>query len=170
MRLALIDYDTMFTEPALIDALLQRFGRVNSKCYKAPCEIIICSTGGEFDKYIYNEQIVDRTIEILKKVDIIEESMTQSMLDAVYPEWDEKEQEEYATTIRFFEDSLASLQPFLLHPENEESFYEQFSNRQVLPVRFLEEYRDYFEQFEFIKANQLLVSISTKAYARLYHN
>jgi CRISPR-associated endonuclease/helicase Cas3 len=165
-----IDYDTMFTEPAPIDALLQRFGRVNRKCYKAPCEIIICSTGGEFDKYIYNEQIVDRTIEVLKKVSIIEESMTQSMLDAVYPEWDEKEQEEYATTIRFFEDSLASLQPFLLHPENEETFYEQFSNRQVLPVRFLEEYRDYFEKFEFIEANQLLVSISTKACNRLYHN
>ena len=165
-----IDYDMMFTEPAPLDALLQRFGRVNRQCYKAPCEVIICNTGGKSDKYIYNEQIIDRTVKVLKKVDIIEESMTQSMLDEVYPAWDEKEQEKYATTIQFFEDSLASLQPFLLHPENEETFYEQFSNIQVLPARLLERYRDYFEHFEFIKANQLLVSISTKAYRWLYRD
>jgi CRISPR-associated endonuclease/helicase Cas3 len=165
-----IDYDMMFTEPAPIDALLQRFGRVNRRCHKVPCEVVVSSTGGESDKYIYNEQIVDRTLKVLKRIDIIEEGMTQSMLDEVYPQWDEKEQEEYATTIMFFEHSLASLQPFLLHPENEETFYEQFSNKQVLPARFIEKYRECFEQFEFIKANQLLVSISTKAYERLYHN
>lgn len=162
-----IDYDMMFTEPAPIDALLQRFGRVNRKCYKSPCKVVICSTGGKSDKYIYNEQVVDRTLRVLKRVDIIEESMTQSMLDEVYPAWDEKEQEKYVTTIQFFEESLASLQPFLLHPENEETFYNQFSNIQVLPTQLLERYRNYFEQFEFIRANQLLVSISKRAYARL---
>ncbi|MDL1987522.1 MAG: CRISPR-associated helicase Cas3' [Deltaproteobacteria bacterium] len=164
-----IDYDIIFTEPAPIDALLQRFGRVNRKGNKPPCKVIICSEGGKSDKYIYKEQFVIRTLKVLKQIDIIDESLTQSVLDEVYPQWDEKEKQEFETITRIFEQSLSSLQPFLPHQEIEESFYKQFSNIQVLPARFLEKYRNYFEQFEFIKAAQLLVSISANIYARLCH-
>lgn len=164
-----IDYDIIFTEPAPIDALLQRFGRVNRKGNKPPCKVIICMEGGKSDKYIYKEEFVTRTLKVLKQIDIIDESLTQSLLDEVYPQWDEKEKEEFETITRIFEQSLSSLQPFLSHQEIEESFYEQFSNIQVLPARFLEKYRNYFEQFEFIKAAQLLISISANIYARLCH-
>ena len=164
-----IDYDIIFTEPAPIDALLQRFGRINRKGNKPPCKVIICMEGGKSDKYIYKEQFVTRTLKILKQIDIIDESLTQSLLDEVYPQWDEKEKEQFETITRIFEQSLSSLQPFLPHQEIEETFYEQFSKIQVLPARFLEKYRNYFEQFEFIKAAQLLVNISANIYARLCH-
>lgn len=165
-----IDYDIMFTEPAPIDALLQRFGRINRKCTKPPCEVIICHEGGKSDKYIYKKQYVFRTLNILKKIDTIDENMTQSLLDEVYPNWDEKEKEEFKTTTQIFEQSLTSLKPFLPHQEIEEAFYEQFSNIQVLPIKFLKQYRAYFEKFKFIKASQLLVNISKQAYARLIRN
>ena len=49
-----IDYDVIYTEPAPIDALIQRFGRVNRKREKGICPVVVFKEANKTDRYIYN--------------------------------------------------------------------------------------------------------------------
>ncbi|MDP2721445.1 MAG: CRISPR-associated helicase Cas3' [Bacteroidales bacterium] len=69
-----IDYDVIFTEPAPLDALLQRFGRVNrhrvNGQYRQPCDCIVFSERNDIDKYIYkNKDVIDRTLKALHEME-----------------------------------------------------------------------------------------------------
>ena len=57
-----IDFDCLFSEPAPIDALIQRFGRINRKGRKGICDVCICKEGGENDPFIYSRDKVERTL------------------------------------------------------------------------------------------------------------
>ncbi|MFQ5753275.1 MAG: CRISPR-associated helicase Cas3', partial [bacterium] len=106
------DFDVLFSEPAPLDALLQRFGRVNRKRAKGIVEVNICHVGGEHDHYIYPQNIVGRTLELLNRLDIVKESELQNYLDFVYPDWEEKQRSEFENTRIGFEQALRSLQPY----------------------------------------------------------
>jgi len=162
-----IDYDVMYTEPAPLDALLQRFGRVNRKAKKDPCPIFVCSKGGDYDHYIYSEKIVERSLTELKQVDLLSENDIYKMLNNVYPDWEEDERKKFEETKKLFENSLTELQPYSEHTESEEEFYEMFTNIKVLPARYYSRYKSFIEDFNFIEAEKLLVSIHRNMYMRL---
>ncbi len=162
-----IDYDLMFTEPAPFDALIQRMGRINRKGAKKPCSIIISREGGTFDGKIYDIDIINRTISILENVNLINENEVQILLDKIYPNWTKLQKKEYDDTKNLFEQALESLQPYYKNKENEEAFYEKFTNIQVLPVCFYNKYKKMLESFNYIKAEELLVSIHKSVYAFL---
>ncbi|MBN2103630.1 CRISPR-associated helicase Cas3' [bacterium] len=162
-----IDYDLMFTEPAPLDALLQRFGRVNRKREKGIVPIYVCNNGSKNDKYIYPTNIIDRTLELLNNIDIVHEEKLQDYLDFVYPNWDEKQFKNYSDTRIGFAESLKSLQPYTCHKENEEEFYDKFDGIQVLPACFFKRYKDLIKKYDFISAERLLVSIHLGMYCKL---
>lgn len=162
-----IDYDVMFTEPAPLDALLQRFGRVNRKRKKGIAPIYICTLGSENDKYIYPAHIVNRTMELLENLDIIHEDELQNYLDFVYPKWGEKQFTSYSDTRTGFAKSLKSLQPYARHKENEEEFYDKFNGIQVLPSCFFKQYKSLIENYDFISAERYIVSIHRGMYWKL---
>ena len=165
-----IDYDVMFTEPAPLDALLQRFGRVNRKRKKGISPVYVCRVGGENDHFIYQKSIVDRTVKLLEEVDVIKESELQSYLDFVYPDWEKEQRVKFEDTKLSFEQSLRSLQPYSSYKENEEDFYEKFDGIQVLPARFLDKYKKLMEYYDFIGAEKYLVTIQRGIYFKLKNN
>ncbi len=161
-----IDYDVLFTEPAPLDALLQRFGRVNRKATKPPCPVFICTEGGKDDFRIYLVPVVKRTLENLKGIDCLKETEIQNILDKVYPCREPEQENEFQFIKTAFEQSLKSLQPFSLNKEREEEFYEKFDGIEVLPAQFFPEYKRLIENYNFIKAENFCVTIHKGMYMK----
>lgn len=164
-----IDYDVIYTEPAPIDALIQRFGRVNRKREKGIC---ICNVFKERNKvdstYIYtNQGIIDRTLEALSWfIESIQEKELQNAIDFVYPTWDSKDKEEYDFIYEGLTDLIKDqLSPFIYSQKSEDDFYEKFDGIKVLPIINELEFKSFLNQYEFVKAESLKVQVSKKRFA-----
>jgi CRISPR-associated endonuclease/helicase Cas3 len=154
-----IDFDVLFTEPAPLDALLQRFGRVNRHHpeKKGLCDVIVCAEGGKHDGRIYAREIVQRTLATMRPGPL-DESLLQNWLDAVYPSWPEKMEQSYAETYQAFRELLQHLYPYRDHKSSEEEFEQLFDGIPVLPVALREKYEALLHDGRFIECETLLVS------------
>lgn len=173
-----IDYDVIFTEPAPLDALLQRFGRVNrhrvNGKYRPPCDCIVFSERNEVDKYIYkNEDVISRTLDALRSIQfknsgVVSENELQFYIDKVYPNWSEKENEDFDRVYSHLRaDVWENLSPFIYYPHRDEEFERQFDGIKVLPSSLKKEYQELMEANKFIKAESLKVSITPRRFASL---
>lgn len=173
-----IDYDVIFTEPAPLDALLQRFGRVNrhkvNGKYRSPCDCIVYSGRNEVDKYIYqNNEVINRTLNTLREIEsknsgVVAENELQYYIDQVYYKWFEKDKEDFDRVYTHLKtDVLENLAPFIHDPHKEEDFEKQFDGVKVLPATLKKQYIDLLEANQFIKAESLKVSITKKRFASL---
>lgn len=170
-----IDYDTIYTDPAPLDALIQRFGRVNRKRKKGICLCHVFLESNEKDKFIYDQAVVKRTLDVLttdvvEKCDgLIHEKDLQYLIDKIYPCWEEKQREEYEETYRDLSQGIFyELSPLAYSEKREKDYYEQFDGVKVLPCSLCERYQHYFEQQRIVKADSLLVSIrESRMYALL---
>ncbi|KAF5064217.1 DEAD/DEAH box helicase [anaerobic digester metagenome] len=173
-----IDYDVIFTEPAPLDALLQRFGRVNrhrvNGKYRPPCDCIVFSERNDVDKYIYkNEEVIIRTLDALRTIQsknsgVIAENELQSYIDQVYPNWSEKEKEDFDRVYYHLNKNVfENLAPFIYDSHREEEFEQQFNGVKVLPVILRMDYQKLLEANQFIKAESLKVSISKQRFVSL---
>lgn len=160
-----IDFDVLFSEPAPLDALIQRFGRVNRKRRKGICPVYVCRKGGEYDGYIYPQHIVQETLRVLEGVSILREAELQQMLDEVYPDW--LDRRKYLETREGFMDSLRRLKPFMAFKEEEKAFYEKFAGVSVMPASSRSEYEEHMSRFELVEAEQLFVPLSIGSFHKL---
>lgn len=173
-----IDYDVVFTEPAPLDALLQRFGRVNrhrvNGKYRPPCDCIVFAERNDVDKYIYkNEEVIARTLDALRTIQsknsgVIAENELQLYIDQVYPNWSEKEKEDFDRVYTHLSaDVRENLSPFIYYPHREEEFEKKFDGIKVLPSSLKNEYQDLMAANKYIKAESLKVSITIRRFASL---
>lgn len=169
-----IDYDTIYTEPAPIDALIQRFGRVNRKRKKGLCICHVFKESNEKDRFIYDQEVVKRSINALDNIGsdkVLHEYDIQQMIDFVYPDFEEKQKHDYDETYNCLKIGIEErLQPLLYDEKSENDFYNMFEGIKVLPVSLLDEYRNSIEQNRFIHAEGLLVSIRESRFNCMYHN
>ena len=164
-----IDYDVIYSEPAPIDALIQRFGRVNRKREKGICVCNVFKVRNEVDsKYIYSNQgVIDRTLEALSWFsESVQEKELQKAIDYVYPAWNLEDKEEYDFVYDALNDLVKNhLSPFIYSQKSEEDFYSKFDGIKVLPAINETEFKSFLNQYEFVKAESLKVQVSKKRFA-----
>ena len=166
-----IDFDCLFSEPAPIDALIQRFGRINRKRQKGICDVHICEKGSENDHFIYSGEKVQRTLNAFTSVDVLHESQIQSLIDEVYSEgYDEKEQGKFDTAKRLFERHLQNIVPFIENALSRKEFNELFKSIEVVPECYEENFWEKIENREYYEARAYITQISHNQFARLHKN
>ncbi len=165
-----IDLDVIYTEPAPLEALIQRFGRINRSHRKerAPVYVFTKPRDGQG---VYSDILVDAALTVLSKnVDrMIDESQISEWLDEVYQgQIFERWNREYENSYAEFEGAcLSTLRAFNSEPSLEEAFYQAFDGIEVLPKCLEKTYRVLMEQGEPLEANQLVVSLSWKQFCML---
>ena len=168
-----VSFDTIVTEPAPLEALMQRFGRVNrarsGPNFQPPIVPVYVLTEvmgkSKLGQGIYNEQLVARTIDLLRRKDGVEidESQVSAWLDEVYGD-DLKVQ--FAKDVRasmeeFAQACLEPLRAFDSDDSLEKAFEKLFEGGEVLPVQFLAEYKEKYDT-EPLEVADLFVSVNQK--------
>ncbi|MGH9821707.1 MAG: CRISPR-associated helicase Cas3' [Blastocatellia bacterium] len=165
-----IDLDTIYSDPATLDALLQRFGRVNRGRNKGivPVHVYREPRGGQF---VYKAPNVERTLAVLEQYSgqVIDETETGRWLDQLYedPRVSVPWREEFWRQYDLVEQLLLDLRPFESSDERAEQFEALFDGIEVIPERFAEQYANLIAQDRFLEASSLFVSISQKKFAQL---
>lgn len=176
-----IDLDTIYTDPAPLEALLQRFGRVNrGRAERALLPVHVFREPFSEDKQDpykpYEKDIVlegMRVLEAYCQGKPIDEAQVSTMLDEIYrqpPIWDwwwdayNKHASEFQQVI------LDQMKPYVsADPDSVRRFYELFDGVEVLPVDCEEQYHEALETEGYLKASQYLVSIGWGRYRSLKH-
>lgn len=162
-----IDFDRIFSEPAPLEALVQRFGRVNRRGSKGLTPVYVCRDWDR-DKQsrVYNEAIVARTLEILERENgqPLNEHIIGDWLDEIYQgdiaaTW----QQDYDKSRQEFEAAcLNTLKAFeRASPGLEDLFYRAFDGTEVLPLELQAAYIQ-LKETEPIRASEFLVPIRYK--------
>lgn len=169
-----VDFDVLFTDPAPLEALLQRFGRVNRGRAARELRPVWVHTQPTDDKDLlpYDAELVRRGLDVLQRHCVerpIDESIVSSMLGEVYADtvaarW----QADYVQHAQQFQRQLDAIQPYQSADEHlRHSFYDMFDGYQILPIDLENAYRDTVESAGYLAASGYLVNISSGQYHQL---
>jgi|GEM_PF-405812 len=162
-----ISFNSAITEPAPLDALIQRFGRVNRQGWKTGKikDVFILSEGSDKDKFVYDETLVKRTCKVLNELDgeLLKESRVQKLIDDVYDSDSDKYVEEIEDTKETTLELYKSLTP-IEKSIDEKEFYDLFQGLEVIPIRFQNDVFKLVESGKYIEIYHYLVPISFKKY------
>ncbi len=165
-----IDLDTIYTEPAPLEALLQRFGRVNRRGKKGIVDVHVFTVGSEQQEFIYDPRLVTGTLLVLARENgkPVDESAVGDWLNEIYEgeiaaEW----RSAYSKGAAEFDKAVVdTLRPFQSDPESKK-FDKLFDGVEVLPEDLLLEYERMTEEGDYIGASELLVPITYQRLAQI---
>lgn len=164
-----IDFEVIYTEPAPIDALLQRFGRVNRKRQRGISSCFVFTENNSSDFYMYDREVIKRTLEVLSNPEneiSIDEAILQGYIDYVYPEWNKKQEGEFQMTYDTMKMTLDILIPLKHSKNKEEDFYKMFDGAKVLPQELKQQFENSLTSFDFISADNLKVTIKKNRFSQ----
>jgi len=171
-----IDFDVLYSDPAPLDALLQRFGRINRKSLDVLGKlgddtryrpVIVCrkqypDTPAIYDRDDAGKRLVSRSLDVLPN-GILDESKLTELIDTVY----DKEQltpvlttaAQHAQHLRCVVDALV---PGSEHASNEATLLDDLIDSiPIVPVGFYDEHQACLQTGRFLEAQDYVFNIST---------
>ena len=138
-----MDFDVLYSDPAPLEALLQRFGRVN-RARRAPLRTVNVCRRIPTGCPVYSADLVSKALDVLAASAgrALREETVQEMLDGIYDDATAKQltQDVKQAMERFERNVLASCRPFLSDERLEGMFEELFDGYEVLPASLEREY------------------------------
>jgi CRISPR-associated endonuclease/helicase Cas3 len=164
--------DTLYTENAPLEALLQRFGRINrSRHEHSLADVYVVREQPDAVKYLYSTDLLDSTLRKLEEVDgqPVDESAVGEWIDHIY---EGQALETWWAAYRksateFSSEILETLKPFETDSGIEKAFYQMFNGVEVLPAASYSDYTMLMKQRKFLEAAALLVPLRWQQYKRL---
>lgn len=164
-----LDFDGIISEAAPLEALAQRFGRVNRRGRKGIVPVAVL-TEPKHGQRVYDDRLVQRSLQVLSQHDskAIDEAALSEWLDKVYgnglaEEWWRRAQDSLAL---FRRGCVDTLRPFESDPSLVNLFDELFDGTEVLPVSLVDEYKERRDE-SVLGAAALLVPIAAWQVAAL---
>lgn len=165
-----LDLDCLYSDPAPLEALLQRFGRVNRLGQRRPAALYVFQQEEEVFGYVYHppEQIT-RTLELLAEQTrtapaeglLLDENRLPDWLDEVYQgsllsRW-QKDFEK--SSLEFEQNFLAAIKPFQSDQSLSSQFNRLFNSQEVLPESLYDDFMQAQDEYRYPDADRLLVPL-----------
>lgn len=162
-----IDYEVMFTEPAPIDALVQRFGRVNRKGQRYIGKDIPENVFVMFEQVskhnLYYKERIDKTLQLLSEIQVpISEMELLDITNKVYEDgYNEDELEQFnlgfnnPEILEFNKNLIAGVSRIWV----DDIMNKSDGSCEVLPLEYWDEYENLIEDGKWIEAKDLLVNV-----------
>lgn len=176
-----IDFDYLFTEMSTLDSLFQRLGR----CYRSriyeneECNVMIYTKDISGIKCVYDKDIHEKSIELLKKYDnkILEEDVKIKLVDKLYSK-EMLEETEFYKTFKESIEVLDNIVDYNASKKEAQKLLRKIDNISVVPKIIYDDNIKIFEDFENEKnlhkknefkrkINKLVTSISKNNFRRL---